>query len=425
MVRDGLTVARPTDPTRPGHGVVGWYTCADYETRFDFGAPITGDITLHARWGHAVSFYTGQGGSHVPNEPVPNGSTATRPSTDPTKPGYDFLGWYACGDFLTPFDFDEPITAAVTVYARWESAPCDLCHVDSHCGCGLNCDCYVEGACAEGCECHVPDGDFIRIRGGTFQMGSPVNTPNSNANERPVRSVTVSSFYMSRFPVTQGEWYDVMGTNPSNFHGGHSAIVAAVANWRNLPVETVSWYDAIVFANKLSVESGLTPAYSINGSTNPSDWGPVPTSPNAAWDAVTVVPGSTSYRLPTEAQWEFAARGGIVCQGNFIFSRSNNTADVAWTGENSEGRTNEVGTLAPNALGLYDMRGNVWEWVRDRFGTYPSADETDPTGAAAGGNRVVRGGCWSLPPGHAQSAFRRDVPPVIRHENFGLRVVRP
>ena len=118
--------------------------------------------------------------------------------------------------------------------------------------------------------------NFIRIQGGTFLMGYLITCCCTS----PVRDVTVSGFYVSRFQVTQGEWYDVMGTNPSVFHGGHSNIVATGANWRNLPVETVSWYDAIVFSNRLSIQSGLTPAYSINGSTNPDDWGPVPVPPN-------------------------------------------------------------------------------------------------------------------------------------------------
>ena len=267
--------------------------------------------------------------------------------------------------------------------------------------------------------------DLVRIPSGTFLMGSPEGTPNSQANERPVREVTISGFYMGRFPVTQGEWYDVMGTNPSNFHSGHSAIVAAGVNWRNLPVERVSWYDALVFSNRLSIMRGLSPAYSIGGSTNPDDWGLVPTTINATWNAVTIVPGSTGYRLPTEAQWEFAARGGNGSPGNFTFSGSNNAAEVAWHNANSGGRTHEVGTLMPNALGLYDMSGNVWEWVWDRFGTYPNTAQTDPTGAAAGDFRVFRGGGWANPPKNARSVLRSSTVPVHRSESSGFRVVRP
>jgi len=128
--------------------------------------------------------------------------------------------------------------------------------------------------------------------------------------------------------------------------------------------------------------------------------------------------------MPLGAKWEFAARGGIVCRGNFVFSGSNTATDVAWYGGNSGGRTHEVGTRQPNALGLYDMSGNVWEWVWDRFGAYPSVDENDPTGPAAGGSRVSRGGCWGFTPAYARSAIRFAFEPGNRLTVLGFRVVR-
>jgi len=274
---------------------------------------------------------------------------------------------------------------------------------------------------------------FARVEGGTFRMGR-CRTGN---HITPMRYVTLSPFYISRFQVTQGEWYDVMGSNPSFFDGTNrhpgGTATPTFDRW-DLPVEYVRWYDVLVFANLLSVESGLTPAYELpnrwpnptSWSSDPETWGNVPTNSNARWNNVRMVPGSTGYRLPTEAQWEFAARGGNVCQGNHEFSGGNVAGEVAWYLGNSEARTHPVGTRAPNELGLYDMSGNVWEWVWDWYGTYPSEDETDPVGASSGSNRVVRGGGWSAAAGRSLRPVTRGTDnPDIRLNFNGFRLVRP
>jgi formylglycine-generating enzyme required for sulfatase activity len=201
-----------------------------------------------------------------------------------------------------------------------------------------------------------------------------------------------------------------MGTNPSTFRGD------------DLPVECVSWYDAIVFCNKLSMREGLTPAYTISGSTNPANWGAVPTDSNSTWDAVTVNWNASGYRLPTEAEWEYACRAGTTTAYNTGDTLTDNTG---WYSGNSENTTHAVGGKSVNAFGLYDMHGNVWEWCCDWDGRYSSGAQTDPRGPSAGLSRVSRGGSWDTSlAGLLRSAYRASCAPWYGVGEYGFRVVR-
>ena len=284
---------------------------------------------------------------------------------------------------------------------------------------------FSAAGCGDGAETAAPPPlmEMVWIRPGTFTMGSPVTEKGRNNGEGPQRQVTLSGFYMGSRQVTQEQYRAVTGTNPSFFSSGPEPGEIQARR----PVEQVSWYDAIVFANMLSIKEGLSPAYSIGGSANPADWGAAPESSDPGWDAVEIIPDSSGYRLPTEAQWEYACRAGAE---EAFSNRTNDWTDRAavdplgWFTFNSGCVTHEAGRKAANAWGLYDMHGNVWEWCWDWYGIYPDEAQTDPAGASSGFSRVLRGGCASYSAQSARSAFRNYAYPSKRL-SLGFRLVRP
>ena len=273
--------------------------------------------------------------------------------------------------------------------------------------------------------------DMVPIPAGTFWMGSSDGSGNpgnpsppdgsSDDDEQPRHEVTLTGFSMGKYQVTQEQYLAVMGSNPSNFQS--NPATGEIQEKR--PVEWVSWYDALVFCNKLSLIEGLTPAYSINGSTNPDDWGPVPESSDATWNAVQIV--GSGYRLPTEAQWEYACMA--LTESLWVHGdEESGLENYAWYSVNSDSMTHEVGKKTANAWGLYDMHGNVLEWCWDRYGNYSSEAQIDPLGATTGSSRVLRGGSWySASSYNLRSAYRAWGYPYYRYYDSltGLRVVRP
>jgi formylglycine-generating enzyme len=265
--------------------------------------------------------------------------------------------------------------------------------------------------------------EMVLIDNGTFMMGSPTSEANRDVEETQ-HTVTLSGFKMGKYEITQDQYQAVMGTKPSYFHGGTGREPADGENQGRRPVEQVSWYDAIVFCNKLSIRDGLTPAYIIDGSTEPTAWGAVPTTPfDPPW-TVGIVPGSTGYRLPTEAQWEYACRAGTTTAYNTGDTISD---DTGWYTDNSGRKTHEVGKKPANAWGLYDMHGNVrelcWDWYGGNY--YSSSQTNNPTGPTSGMGRVYRGAGWSSTFGKLRSASRDSDLPVARNSDVGFRLVRP
>jgi formylglycine-generating enzyme required for sulfatase activity len=232
-------------------------------------------------------------------------------------------------------------------------------------------------------------------------------------NEQPVHEVTVSSFYMGKYEVTQAEWVAVMGSNPSWYQGNNlTAFQKGLSEEERgrLPVEYVSWYDAVDYCNALSDRDNLTRAYTINGT-------------DVTWNS-----GANGYRLPTEAEWEYAARGGVNLE-TYEYSGSDTLGDVAWYWDNSESeRTRPVGGKAANSLGLYDMSGNISEWCWDWYTFYISSPGTDPSGpssAPSGGTfRVFRGGDWSCAAVGLGSVHRGYDTPSWWSGAVGFRLVR-
>ena len=216
--------------------------------------------------------------------------------------------------------------------------------------------------------------DMVKVEAGTFMMGATSEMKDPYDNEKPVHQVTLTNdYYMGMYEVPQALWEAVMGSNPSEYKGD------------NLPVEMVSWNDCQEFISKLNSLTGR------------------------------------KFRLPTEAEWEYAARGGKRSRG-YQYSGNSNISDVAWYDGNSGSKPHPVGTKQANELGIYDMSGNVYEWCSDWYGSYSSSSQTNPTGADSGSGRVVRGGSWYDFAWGCRLSYRGSITPFYRGNDLGLRL---
>jgi len=266
-------------------------------------------------------------------------------------------------------------------------------------------------ACAQ----EKPD-NFVLVKGGTFK--------NTNSNYYG-KSVTISSFYIGRYEVTQKEWIEVMGTNPSKFKGD------------NLPVEMVTWYDCVEYCDKRSTKEGLKPYYNID--KNKKDPNNQNDDDDIKW-TVTINAGADGYRLPTAAEWEYAAGGGQMSK-SYTYSGGNDVDKVAWYWQNSGDtnltgywfwpvieqnhcKTKPVGGKQPNELGLYDMSGNVREFCWDWYADDLESKGTDPKGPPSGSLRVWKGGGWMGGDFCCAPSFRAGYEPFNRGSDQGFRLCR-
>ena len=399
-VASGGKAAEPQGVTRTNYALDGWFTNDSLTHQWNFASnTVSADMTLYAKWTlvYTVTFVS-NGGSSTAAQIIRTGAKAAYPQ-NVTRIGFSLLGWFKETSLTNQWNFEtDTVTQDTTLYAKWKFRL-----------------------------------DMVFVQGGTFQLGKALGTAD-DSDVTPVSNITLTSFYMGKYEVRQSQWQAVMERTQQQQQALATTETDNYGRGEFYPIYYVSWYDALVFCNKLSIMEGLTPAYRISNSTNPDDWGTMPTSwnPSSPWNAVTIDSGSTGYRLPTEAQWEYAAKGGNTGEA-FTYAGSDIIGDVAWYASNNSGLpgnstygSKPEGTKAANGLGIYDMSGNVWEWCWDCYDAYTSWDKTDPTGNLLSGvTRVYRGGSWANLSGYARSFARNNHNPYGRSYTAGFRLVRP
>ena len=514
----GAKAIPPAAMAKENHTFGGWYTESGFINLYDFDTPVTDDIYLYAKWMQCTVYFHPDSGIMLPSDTsvtIAHGERISRPAI--TKVNMGFAGWYTDPGF-TPasvWDFDEPVTEDISLYAKWED-PHFIIKFNLKLPNGTASSSVIpnqdiadnnkiiepladpetndDGWLFEGWYYYDPPYDpgstnystiihqerdrlkawdfdtiltndllplmiesattpeltlyarwvekdpngMIWVRKGSFTMGGPTGSGAS-----PSRTVKLTSgFYINPTEVTRQEYQDVLNwgkdknlgyvdedinLDPSNFK--YTSPGSNILE-NDLPVEKVSWYDAVFFCNVLTSRNSnldLSRVYDVSNITRAGTPAPGTTSAKAIINAdVTVDWTRSGYRLPTEAEWEYAARGGYN-QTDYVYAGSNDANDVAWyTQSPGATGTRKVRTKMSNSLGIFDMSGNVYEWCWDFFGTYSGRPnpEIDPRGPVSAAERVRRGGCWNNVINNIRNISRESAPPSNANWVIGFRYVR-